>query len=67
MQTSSIKMNFETVQDLITALRTRESVVYWQIKNLEKDHYRNQDDMDVIEKLEEAFETLDALASVLSN
>jgi hypothetical protein len=58
--------NFETVPALITALRSRESMVYWQIKDLEKAYHRNNDDMNVIEKLEEAFETLDALASVLA-
>lgn len=58
--------NFETVPALITALRTRESMVYCQIKDLEKAYHRNNDDMNVVEKLEEAFETLDALASVLA-
>jgi len=58
--------NFETVSALITTLRARESMVYWQIKDLEKAYHRNNDDMNVIEKLEEAFETLDALASVLA-
>ena len=59
-------MNFETVESLITSLLTRQSMVYWQIKDLQKDYYRNPDNADTIEKLEEAFETLDALASVLS-
>jgi len=65
LQTYSTKMNFETVESLITALLSRQSMVYWQIKDLQKDYHRNPNDPNTIEKLEEAFETLDALASVL--
>ena len=67
-QTFSTKMFkiFESVDELIADCKRSNSLLWMAIRDLEKDyrHRRNVDN--TIEKLEEISETLDALASVLS-
>lgn len=56
--------NFETIEELIAECKRQHSLLYWTIKNLEKDYHRGHNLNDVVEQLEEIYETLDALASV---
>jgi hypothetical protein len=57
--------NFDTVEDLIAACKRQHSLLHWTIKHLEKDYHKGLYENDTVEQLEEIFETLDALASVV--
>lgn len=56
--------NFETIGELIAECKRQHSLLYWTIGNLEKDYHKGCDLNNVVEQLEEIYETLDALASV---
>jgi hypothetical protein len=57
--------NFDTVEDLIAACKTNNSMLWMKIKDLEKDYQHNRSLNDTVEKLEEIFDTLDALNGVV--
>lgn len=57
---------FESVEELISACKTKNSLLWMMIKDLEKDYHHGRSLNDTVEKLEEIFETLDALASVVT-
>jgi hypothetical protein len=67
LQTSSNNMtgNFQSVEELIAACKRQHSLLYWTINHLEKDYHKGLYENDTVEQLEEIFETLDALASVV--
>lgn len=57
--------NFNSVEDLIAACKRLNSMLYWKIKDLEKDYHKGYSLNDTTEKLEEIWETLEALDSVV--
>lgn len=57
---------FESVDELIADCKRSNSLLWMAIKDLEKDYHHRRNVDNTIEKLEEISETLDALASVLS-
>lgn len=68
MQTSRAEMtaNFDSVEDLIADCKRSNSLLWMAIRDLEKDYRHSRNADEAIKKLEEISETLDALASDLS-
>lgn len=66
--TSSTKMItiFESVEELIAACKMKNSLLWMAINDLEKDYHRGHSENDTIEKLEEIFDTLEALTDVVT-
>lgn len=58
--------NFDTVEELISACKTKNSLLWMVIKDLENDYHHGRSLNNTVEKLEEIFEMLDALASVVT-
>ena len=67
LQTFRINMtgNFNSVEDLIAACKRLNSIFYWKIKDLEGDYFKGRDKNNTLEKLEEIYDTLEALDSVV--
>jgi len=57
--------NFETIEELIAACKTNNSMLWMKIKDLENDYHHNRSLNNTVEKLEEIFDTLDALNGVV--
>lgn len=57
--------NFDSVEDLIAACKTNNSMLWMKINDLEKDYHHKRSLNDTVEKLEEIFDTLDALNGVV--
>lgn len=66
MFNTDMEKNFETIAELIDACKMKNSLIWMVIRDLEKDYKHSRNLNNTVEKLEEIFETLDALASVVA-